>query len=98
MKMKNENSQLNVIKDRKLLTGFILSFMAHIFLFTGIPNEQNKLLGDKYIPIQVINLNTSATKGDSIIKSQNKKNNLESNLEEQKRNNKVDEELKEEDL
>jgi len=98
MKMKNENSQLNVIKDRKLLTGFILSFMAHIFLFTGIPNEQNKLLGDKYIPIQVINLNTLATKGDSIIKSQNKKNNLENNLEEQKRNNKIDEELKEEDL
>tara|TARA_Y100001978_G_scaffold59852_1_gene53951 strand:- start:159 stop:419 length:261 start_codon:yes stop_codon:yes gene_type:complete len=86
MKMKNENSQLNVIKDRKLFTAFILSFIAHILLFTGIPNEQNKLLGDKYIPIQVIDLNTTATKGDSIIKSQNKKNNLESNFEEQKRN------------
>ena len=96
--MKNENSQLIVIKDKKLFTGIILSFTAHILLFTGIPHEQNKLLGDKYIPIQIIDLNTSATKGDSIIKSQNKKNNLRSNLEEQKKNTKIDEELKKEDL
>ena len=96
--MKNESSQLIVIKDKKLFSGIILSFTAHIFLFTGISHEQNKLLGDKYIPIQIIDLNTSATKGDSIIKSQNRKNNLKSNLEEQKKNNKIDEELKEEDL
>ncbi len=98
MIMKNENSQLIVIKDKKLFTGIILSFTAHILLFTSISHEQNKLLGDKYIPIQIIDLNTSATKGDSIIKSQNKKNNLRSNLEEQKKNTKIDEELKEEDL
>jgi len=96
--MKNENSQLIVIKDKKLFTGMILYFTAHIFLFTGISHEQNKLLGDKYIPIQIIDLNTSATKGDSIIKSQNKKNNLRSNLEEQKKNTNIEEELKEEDL
>ena len=96
--MNNEYTQLNIIQDNRLLIGFTISFLTHIFLFTGITNEQNKLLGDKYIPVQIIDLNTSATKGDSIIKSQNKKNNLESNLEEQKRNNKVDEELKEEDL
>ena len=98
MKMRDENTQLYLYKDKRLLISFILSFATHIFLFTGIPNKQNKLLGDKYIPIQIIDLNTSATKGDSIIKSQNRKNNLKSNLEEQKKNNKIDEELKEEDL
>ena len=94
----NENLPLNVIKDKKLFTGIILSFTAHILLLTGISYKPNKLLGDKYIPIQIIDLNTLATKGDSIIKSQNKKNNLRSNLEEKKKNNKIDEDLKEEDL
>ena len=98
MKMRNENSQLNVIKDKRLLTCFVFSFITHILLFTSIYDKQNKLLGDKYIPVQIIDLNTLANKGDSIIKSQNKKNNLQSNLEEQKKNNKLDEELKEEDL
>ncbi len=96
--MKNENSQLNVIKDKRLLTCFIFSFVAHILLFMSNYDKQSKLLGDKYIPVQIIDLNTQANKGDSIIKSQNKKNNLRSNLEEQKKNNKLDEELKEEDL
>jgi len=94
----NENLPLNVIKDKKLFTGIILSFTAHILLLTGISYKPNELLGDKYIPIQIIDLNTLATKGDSIIKSQNKKNNLRSNLEEKKKNNKIDEDLKEEDL
>ena len=96
--MQNENSQLNVIKDKRLFICFLFSFTAHILLFIGIPDTQNKLLGDKYIPVQIIDLNTSATKGDSIIKSKNQKNDMRSNLEEQKKNNKIDEELKEEDL
>ena len=95
MKMKNENSQLNVIKDKRLLTCFIFSFVAHILLFMSNYDKQSKLLGDKYIPVQIIDLNTQVNKGDSIIKSQNKKNNLRSNLEEQKKNNKLDEELNE---
>ena len=98
MKMKNKNSHLNVIKDKRLLTGFVLSFIAHVFLFSTFYDKPSKLLGDKYIPVEIINLNTFATKGDSIIKSQNKKNNLRSNLEKPKQNNKIDEELKEKDI
>ncbi len=96
--MKNENSQVNVIKDKRLLTCFVLSFTAHILLFTNFDYKKNKLLGDKYIPVQIINLDTLATKGDSINKTQNKKNNLRNNLEEQRKKNQIDEELKEEVL
>ena len=98
--MKNDYTQVAVMKDNKLLISFVLSFCAHIFIFTGISNQQNKLMGDKYIPIKVLDLNTSATKGDSLKKSQIKDNNLESNMEKQFEKNQEDqeEELEEEDL
>ena len=98
MKMKNENSQLNVIKDKRLLICFIFSSIIHILLFTPTYDKQNKLLGDKYIPVQIIDLNTSSIKGDSIIKSQNNKNNLRSNLEETSKKDKIDKLLKEDNL
>ena len=98
--MKSEYSQLAANKDNRLLISFVLSFCAHVFIFTGLPNQQNKLLGDKYIPIKIIDLNTAATKGDSIIKSQTKENNIESNLEKkfEKKQDVEEEELEEEDL
>tara|TARA_B100000212_G_scaffold85175_1_gene61976 strand:+ start:14777 stop:15490 length:714 start_codon:yes stop_codon:yes gene_type:complete len=98
--MKNEYKQLYFFEDNRLLISFILSSLTHIFLLIGIPIENNKLSGDKYVPVQIIDLTTSATLGESITKSQNIENSLESNLEKQLEDNneEKEDEFKEEDL
>tara|TARA_Y100001978_G_C23642015_1_gene408778 strand:- start:376 stop:1089 length:714 start_codon:yes stop_codon:yes gene_type:complete len=98
--MKNEYKQLYLFEDNRLLISFILSSLTHIFLLIGIPIENNKLSGDKYVPVQIIDLTTSATLGESITKSQNIENSLESNLEKQLEDNneEKEDEFKEEDL
>ena len=57
-------------KDKRLLIGLVFSLVTHLFLFTLFPSKEDKLLGDKYIPIEVINLDTPIIKGDSIEKNE----------------------------
>ncbi len=97
--MEHKYTQSFVIKDNRLLIGFIISCLAHILLLTGISNEKSKLLGEKYIPVQIIDLSSESTKGDSITKSQNNQNNLKSNFKDQKvKNDNKEQTLKKDDL
>ena len=68
--MKNNNILTFVSKDKRLLIGLVFSLVTHLFLFTLFPSKEDKLLGDKYIPIEVINLDTPIIKGDSIEKNE----------------------------
>ena len=68
--MKNNNILTFVSKDKGLLIGLVFSLVTHLFLFTLFPSKKDKLLGDKYIPIDVINLDTPIIKGDSIEKNE----------------------------
>jgi len=68
--MKNDYILLNVFKDKGLLKGLIISLLTHFLLFNLFPIKKDKLLGDKYIPIEVINLDTTIIKGDSIEKTE----------------------------
>ena len=68
--MKNNNILSFVSKDKGLLIGLVFSLITHLFLFTLFPYKKDKFLGDKYIPIDVINLDTPIIKGDSIEKNE----------------------------
>jgi len=105
--MENDYLLFNVFKDRGLLTGLIISLLTHFLLFINLPNKEDKLLGDKYIPIEIIDIKSPIIKGDSINESEkiinknlsNKENNLKQKSEEkleQKINNNKFEDLKKE--
>ena len=68
--MRNDYILLNVFKDKGLLKGLTISLLTHFLLFNIFPIKKDKLLGDKYIPIEVINLDTKIIKGDSIEKTE----------------------------
>ena len=68
--MKNDYILLNVFKDKGLLTGFIISLLTHFFLLSLFPIRKDKLLGDKYIPIEILDIKSTIIKGDSINKSE----------------------------
>jgi len=97
--MKSDYIPLNVFKDKGLLAGIVISLLTHIFLFILFPVKKDKLLGDKYIPIEVINLDTSIIKGDSIEKTEQITKKITS-IQEQKINKKrqslLEEQVKEE--
>ena len=68
--MKSDYIPLNVFKDKGLLAGIVISLFTHFFLFTLFPLKENKLLGDKYIPIEILDIKSPNIKGDSINKSE----------------------------
>jgi len=68
--MKNDYILLNVFKDKGLLKGLIISLLTHFFLFTLLPIKKDKLLGDKYIPIEILDIKSPTIKGDSINESE----------------------------
>ena len=67
--MKNDYILFNVFKDKGLLTGLIISLLTHFFLLTIFPIKEEKLLGDKYIPIKILDVQSPTIKGDSINES-----------------------------
>jgi len=88
--MKNDYILFNVFKDKGLLTGLIISLLTHFFLLTIFPIKEEKLLGDKYIPIKILDVQSPTIKGDSINESKKaikknlskKENNFKQKLEE----------------
>ena len=88
--MENDYLLFNVFKDRGLLTGLIISLLTHFLLFINLPIKEDKLLGDKYIPIEIVDIKSPIIKGDSINQSEktinknvsNKENNFKQKSEE----------------
>ena len=88
--MENDYLLFNVFKDRGLLTGLIISLLTHFLLFINLPIKEDKLLGDKYIPIEIVDIKSPIIKGDSINQSEktinknvsNKDNNFKQKSEE----------------
>ena len=64
--MKKNNIPKFVSKDKGLLIGLITSLLTHFFLFTNFQINEDKLLGDKYIPIEIVDIKSPFIKGDSI--------------------------------
>ena len=94
--MKNDYILLNVLKDKGLLKGLIISLLTHFFLFILSPAKKDKLLGDNYIPIEILDIKSPPIMGDSINESENKTNrNLsnEQNYLKQKSEDKFEENL-----
>ena len=93
--MKNDYILLNVFKDKGLLTGIFISLLTHFLLFTLFPIKKDKLLGDKFIPIEILDIKSPIIKGDSIneiekvIKNNlsNKENNFKQKSEEKSEKN-----------
>ena len=79
--MKNDYILFNVFKDKGLITGLIISLLTHFFLFTIFPIKEDKLLGDKYIPIEIVDIKSPIIKGDSINESEKTNNKKISNTE-----------------
>ena len=96
--MKNDYILLNVFKDKGLLTGIFISLLTHFLLFTLFPIKKDKLLGDKFIPIEILDITSPTIKGDSINESEKaiKKNlsKIENNFKE-KSEEKSEEKLEE---
>ena len=94
--MKNDYILFNVFKDKGLITGLIISLLTHFFLFTIFPIKEDKLLGDKYIPIEIVDIKSPIIKGDSINESEKTNNKKISNTEnnfKQKSKEKLEEKL-----
>ena len=95
--MKNDYILFNVFKDKGLITGLSISLLTHFFLFTIFPIKEDKLLGDKYIPIEIVDIKSPIIKGDSINESEKtnikKISNTENNFK-QKSEEKSDDKLK----
>ena len=79
--MKNNNILTFVSKDKGLLIGLVFSLVTHLFLFTLFPSKEDKLLGDKYIPIEIVDIKSPIIKGDSINESEKTNNEKISNTE-----------------
>ena len=95
--MKNDYILFNVFKDKGLITGLSISLLTHFFLFTIFPIKEDKLLGDKYIPIEIVDIKSPIIKGDSINESEKTNIKKISNTEnkfKQKSEEKSDDKLK----
>ena len=79
--MKNDYILLNVFKDKGLLKGLIISLLTHFLLFTLFPIKKDKLLGDKFIPIEILDIKSPTIKGDSINESEKSIKKIFSNTE-----------------
>ena len=72
--MKSDYIPLNVFKDKGLLTGIVISLLTHFFLLMFINLKEDKLLGDNYIPIEILDIKSPSIRGDSINESEKKIN------------------------
>ena len=79
--MKNNNILTFVSKDKGLLIGLVFSLITHVFLLTLFPSKEDKLLGDKYKPIEIVDIKSPVIKGDSIHEIDKTKNKNLSNTE-----------------
>ena len=79
--MKNDYILLNVFKDKGLLKGLTISLLTHFLLFSFSPIKEDKLLGDKYIPIEILDIKSPTIKGDSINESEKTIKKIFSNTE-----------------
>ena len=70
--MQKHNILFNVFKDKKFFLSLIFSLLAHSLLFIIFQNNEDKLLGDNYIPIEISVINSTTALGDSIEKPENK--------------------------
>ncbi|WP_033829928.1 energy transducer TonB [Prochlorococcus marinus] len=73
-----------LLKNWELSIGLIISLCAHILLFTGLDFKNDNLLGDKFIPIEFIDIDTSFNVGDSFDETQSKNIENNSDLKEEK--------------
>ena len=69
--------KLIIFKNLELSIGLIISLFSHILLFTVLDFRNDNLLGDKFIPIEFIDIDTSFNIGDSLDETQSK--NIENN-------------------
>ena len=70
--MKIDSRLLSLFKDKSFISSLILSLIFHFFLFTLFPDKEDKLVGDKYIPIEILDIKSPIIKGDTI--NESKKN------------------------
>ena len=70
--MQKHNILFNVFKDKKFFLSLIFSLLTHSLLFIISQNNEHKLLGDNYIPIEISVINSKTALGDSIEKPENK--------------------------
>ena len=76
--------KLIIFKNWELSIGLIISLCSHILLFTGLDFKNDNLLGDKFIPIEFIDIDTSFNMGDSFDETQSKNIENNSDLKEEK--------------
>ena len=70
--MQKHNILFNVLKGKKFFISFILSLLTHFLIFIIFQNNEDKLLGDNYVPIEISVINSSNKLGDTIQKSERK--------------------------
>ena len=76
--------KLIIFKNWELSIGLIISLCSHILLFTVLDFKNDNLLGDKFIPIEFIDIDTSFNIGDSLDETQSKNIEDNSNFKEDK--------------
>jgi len=64
--------KLIIFKNWELSIGLIISLCSHILLFTFLDFKNDNLLGDKFIPIELIDIDNSFNKGDTFNETQSK--------------------------
>ena len=64
--MKKYHEKLVIFKNWELSIGLIISLFSHILLFTILDFKNDNVLGDKFIPIEFIDIDTSFNIGDSL--------------------------------
>ena len=76
--------KLIIFKNWDLLIGLIISLFSHILLFTVLDFKNDNLLGDKFIPIELIDIDNSFNIGESFDETQSKNIENNSDLKEEK--------------
>ena len=69
--------KLIIFKNWGFTLGLIISLCSHILLFKFVNLKNDNLLGDKFIPIELIDIDNSFNMGDSLDETQSK--NVEDN-------------------
>ena len=86
--------KLIIFKNWGFTLGLIISLCSHILLFKFVNLKNDNLLGDKFIPIELIDIDNSFNMGDSLDETQSK--NVEDNTD--FKEDKLLKELKEETI
>ena len=76
--------KLIIFKNWDFSIGLIISLFSHILLFTFLDFKNDDLFGDKFIPIELIDIDTSFNVGDSLDETQSKNIEDNSNFKEDK--------------